>query len=161
MMNLNQIRILEAVYAYLVSRTDPEVQEALNSENLIFSHENRLYKFKTYQAKINNYVFIDYSPDNFELNEEKHAFYYVHDTYKSFNLEESKVLSLREISNIEIARSQIFKLLHQVDVAYLEERNPELKNDSYAYGVYLLETDKFFPIYKFSESASFELVSIA
>ena len=161
MMNMNQIRILEAIYAYLVSRTVPEVQEVLIFESLIFSHENRLYKFKTYQAKINNYVFIDYSLDNFELNEEQRAFYWVHDTYKSFNLEESKVESLRDISNIEIARSQIFKLLHQIDIDFVEERNPKLKTDSYAYGVYLLETDKFFPIYKFSESAVFELVSIA
>ena len=161
MMNMNQIRILEAIYAYLVSRTDPEVQEVLNSENLIFSHENRLYKFKTYQAKSNNYVFIDYRLGNFELDEEQHVFYGVHDTYKAFNLEDSKVSTLRELSNIDIARSQIFKLLHQIDAAYLEERYPKLKTDSYAYDVYLLETDKFFPIYKFSESASFELVGMA
>lgn len=104
MMNMNQIRILEAIYAYLVSRTDPEVQEVLNSENLIFSHENRLYKFKTYQAKSNNYVFIDYRLGNFELDEEQHVFYGVHDTYKAFNLEDSKVSTLRELSNIDIAQ---------------------------------------------------------
>ena len=161
MMNLNQIRILEAIYLYLVSKTDSEVQEVLNSENLIFSHENRLYKFKTYQDKSIKYNFIDYSLDNFELNIEQHEIKVAHDLTEAFNLEKSKMDTLEKVKNIEIARSQIFKFLHQIDVTYLEERNPKLKTDSYAYDVYLLETDKFFPIYKFSESASFELVGMA
>lgn len=159
-MNLNQIRILEASYAYLVSKTQSDVKEILNSENLIFNYENRLYKFKTYQAKSSNYVFIDYSLGSFELNHEYKQIDDVYDLYKSFNFKDNELIILSNISDTDVVRSQIFKLLNHIDFAYLEERYPKMKTDSYAYDVYLLEVDKFFPVYKFPESASFDLVSI-
>ena len=160
-MNLNQIRLLEASYTYLVSKTHPEVKEILTSENLIFSYDNKLYKFKTYQAESNDYGFIDYSLGNFELTHQYHEVHDVYDLYKSFNFKGNEVSILNNISDIDIARSQIFKLLNHIDFAYLEERYPKMKTDSYAYDVYLLEVDKFFPVYKFPESASFDLVGIA
>lgn len=159
-MNLNQIRILEASYAYLVSKTQSDVKEILNSENLIFNYENKLYKFKTYQAKSDNYSFIDYNLGIFKLNHEKHEIC-VYDLYKSFNFKDNELSILNDILDTDVARSQIFKLLNRIDFAYLEQNYPEIKTDSYAYDVHLLEVDKFFPIYKFPELASFDLVSIA
>lgn len=159
-MNLNQIRILEASYVYLISKTHSKVKEILNSESLIFSYENKLYKFKTYQAKSSDYGFIDYSLGNFELNHEYHEIH-TYDLYKSFDLKGNEASVLSELSDTDIVRSQIFKLLNQIDFAYLEERYPEMKTDSYAYDVHILEVDKFFPVYKFPELASFDLVGIA
>ena len=159
-MNLNQIRILEASYAYLVSKTNLEVKKFLNSENLIFSYENKLYKFKTYQAKSDNYTFIDYSIGMFELKHESHEIR-SYDLYKSFDFKENELSILSNISDTDIVRSQIFKLLNRIDFAYLEEEYSEVKTDSYAYDVHFLELDKFFPVYKFPELASFDLVGIA
>ena len=159
-MNLNQIRILEASYAYLVSKTNSEVEKTLNSENLIFSYENKMYKFKTYQAKSDNYTFIDYSIGMFELKHESHQIP-SYDLYTSFKFKENELSILSNISDTDVVRSQIFKLLNRIDFAYLEEEYPKLKTDSYAYDVHILEIDKFFPVYKFPELASFDLVGIA
>lgn len=159
-MNLNQIRILEASYAYLVSKTNSEVEKTLKSENLIFRYESKMYKFKTYQAKSDNYTFIDYSLGIFELDHESHEIR-IYDLYNSFDLKENELSILSNISDTDIVRSQIFKLLNQIDFAYLEEKYSKLKTDSYAYNVHILEVDKLFPVYKFPELASFDLVGIA
>lgn len=159
-MNLNQIRILEASYAYLVSKTNSEVEKTLKSENLIFSYENKMYKFKTYQAKSDNYTFIDYSIGMFELKHESHQIPN-YDLYTSFKFKENELSILSNISDTDVVRSQIFKLLNRIDFAYLEEEYPKLKTDSYAYDVHILEIDKFFPVYKFPELASLDLVGIA
>lgn len=96
----------------------------------------------------------------FELNHESHEIR-IHDLYRSFDFKENELSILSYISDTDVVRSQIFKLLNRIDFAYLKEKYSKLKTDSYAYDVHILEVDKFFPVYKFPDLASFDLVGIA
>ena len=160
-MNLNQIRLLEACHSYLVERTHSSIKEQLVSDKLVFSCNNNFCTFNTYQEMSYNYTFIDYELNSFELREKRREIQDISELYDALKLSGNELSVLSQITNVDTARIQIFKLLSRVDIEPLATLYPKLKTDNYIYDVYNLTIDKSFPVYHLSNTASFDLVSIA
>ncbi|WP_238140369.1 hypothetical protein [Streptococcus suis] len=76
------------------------------------------------------------------------------------NKTEEHLRALQRVSNPEQARIQIFKLLTEVNLETLTNKNPEIKRDNFGYGFFNFATKEEYPIYLFSNDATFELVAI-
>ena len=73
---------------------------------------------------------------------------------------EEVLRALQRVTSPEQARIQIFKLLSEVNLEILSEKNPNVKKDNFGYGFFNFATKEEYPVYLFLEDDNFELVAI-
>jgi len=159
-MNLNEIRILEACHEYLISLTkfNNELNSALKKCHLVYRFQDKNITFMTYQSYRGS-SFIDFRLGDYRLDT---SITHINDREDLINAfpSQRELRTLAEISNLEQFRIQMFKLLTQVNLETLIEKNPNAKKDNFVYWFRNLETKEKYPIYLFPEDANFELVAI-
>ena len=160
-MNLNQVRLLEACYAYLLNKIYEPVKKELADCKMIFKFNHSLLSFKTYEEKYDTYDFIENKLGELELKPDYRSLTKVGDIYDALNITNFKLQSLRMIEDSEIAKKIIFKLLTQADLESLEQSYPEIKANDFIYEVHNLTINANFACMKLPENATLELIAIA
>lgn len=160
-MNLNKIRLLEIYHKYLVSmfEKDNKLRKLLSTNRLVYRSNDYLLKFDTYETKEYDFRLGEIALGHYEL---KNNSQYVNpqDLFDAKNISGEEFRTFRNLTEIAENKRQIFKLLLKVDLNSLEEKYSELKTNTLVYNLYDVTLNKSFDIYKLSDNATFELVSI-
>ncbi len=160
-MNLNQVRLLEACYTYLLNKTCERVKKELAGCKMVFSFNNSLLTFKTYETKYDSYDFVENVLGELEQSVDYRSLSNVKEIYNAINVNNYKLESLRMIEEPEIAKKIIFKLLTQVDLESLEQNYPEIKANNFIYEVHNLTINANFACMQLPKNATLELIAIA
>lgn len=156
-MNLNQIRIIEACHKFLIGITNFE--EELQDDVLVYRYKGNLVSFETYQ-EYEQRSFVDYNLKYGYLDDTRTYIDDRADLIAAFPSEEH-LRVLQRVNDAEQARVQIFKLLSQVNLDSLSEKNSHIKKDNFGYDFFNFATKEEYPVYLFSDDESFELVAIS
>ncbi|CYV47612.1 hypothetical protein HO670_07825 [Streptococcus suis] len=156
-LNLNQIRIVEACHKFLIGITSFE--EELQDDTLVYQYQGERITFDTYQ-EYEHLSFVDYKLKFGYLDDVRTYLDDREELVNAFPTEEH-LRALQRVSNPEQARIQIFKLLTEVNLETLTNKNPEIKRDNFGYSFFNFATKEEYPIYLFSNDATFELVAIS
>lgn len=156
-MNLNQIRIIEACHKFLIGITNFE--EELQDDVLVYRYKGNLVRFETYQ-EYEQRSFVDYNLKYGYLDDTRTYIDDRADLIAAFPSEEH-LRALQRVNDAEQARVQIFKLLSQVNLDSLSEKNSHIKKDNFGYDFFNFATKEEYPVYLFSDDESFELVAIS
>lgn len=159
-MNLNEIRLIEACYNYLVTRTSEKVKEQLLAERLVFENDGNFFVFDTAEDITSICEFIEYKFDLIGLSERKEYILDYYHLYSALRLKEDQLSILNRTDSIDKVRTQIFKLLINADIENLSKQYPEIKKNNFVYKLENLTINQSFPVYKFSDTDSFTLVGI-
>ncbi|MGF0071935.1 hypothetical protein [Streptococcus orisratti] len=155
-MDLKQVRILEFCHKFLIGITDFE--EEFQDDHLVYQYNGDNISFETYQES-ERLSFIDYNLRQGYLDDARVSIDERQDLIDVFPTEEH-LRVLTRIKDADQARIQIFKLLSQVNLETLSEKNPNIKRDNFGYGFFNHATKEEYPIYLFQEGDVFELVAI-
>lgn len=160
-MKLNQVRLLEACYTYLLNKTCETVKKELTDCKMVFSFNNSLLTFKTYETKYDSYDFVENILGELEQSVDYRSLSNVKEIYDAINVDNYRLESLRMIEKPEIAKKIIFKLLTQADLESLEQSYPEIKANDFIYEVHNLTINANFACMKLPKNATLELIAIA
>ena len=155
-MNINQIRILEVCHKFLIGITN--FKEEFQDDYLVYRYQGENISFETYQ-EYEGFSFFDYKLKYGRLEDVRTYLDDRQDLIDAFPSEEV-LRALQRITSPEQARIQIFKLLSEVNLEILSEKNPTVKKDNFGYGFFNFATKEEYPVYLFSEDDNFELVAI-
>ncbi|WP_203264275.1 hypothetical protein [Streptococcus uberis] len=159
-MNLNEIRLIEACYNYLVTRTSEKVKQQLMSERLVVENDGNLLVFNTSEDITSICEFIEYKIDLLGLTERKEYILDYYHLFSALRLKENQLGILSRLDSVEKVRVQIFKMLINADIDSLKKLYPEIKKNNFVYNLENLTINQKFPVYKFSDKDSFTLVGI-
>ena len=160
-MNLKQVRLLEACYAYLLNKIYEPVKKELADCKMVFEFNHSLLTFKTYEEKYDEYDFIEKELGELELKLDCCLLTKPGDIYDALDITNFKLQALKEIDDPEIAKKIIFKLLTQADLESLEQSYPEIKANDFIYEVHNLTINANFACMKLPGNATLELIAIA
>ncbi|MGV3353277.1 hypothetical protein [Streptococcus orisratti] len=155
-MNINQVRILEACHKFLIDITN--FKEEFQDDYLVYRYQGENISFETYQ-ECEGFSFVDYKLKYGRLEDVRTYLDDRQDLIDAFPSEEV-LRALQRVTSPEQARIQIFKLLSEVNLEILSEKNPTVKKDNFGYGFFNFATKEEYPVYLFSEDDNFELVAI-
>ena len=155
-MNINQIRILEVCHKFLIGITN--FKEEFQDDYLVYRYQGENISFETYR-EYEGFSFVDYKLKYGRLEDVRTYLDDRQDLIDAFPSEEV-LRALQRITSPEQARIQIFKLLSEVNLEILSEKNPTVKKDNFGYGFFNFATKEEYPVYLFSEDDNFELVAI-
>lgn len=155
-MNINQIRILEVCHKFLIGITN--FKEEFQDDYLVYRYQGENISFETYQ-EYEGFSFVDYKLKYGRLEDVRTYLDDRQDLIDAFPSEEV-LRALQRITSPEQARIQIFKLLSEVNLEILSEKNSTVKKDNFGYGFFNFATKEEYPVYLFSEDDNFELVAI-
>ncbi|HEP1504290.1 TPA: hypothetical protein VCK39_001444 [Streptococcus pyogenes] len=159
-MDLNQVRLLEACFVYLKTRLDSSMQTELDDSKLFFEVNGNMFTFDTYETKYDRYDFIENNLGNIEVSVDYKSLREVSDLFEATKINEHQSVTLRNIDNTDMAKKLIFKTLTQVDLKNLKGKYPDFKTNNFAYNVHDLTLNKHFSCYQFLENDSFKLIAI-
>ena len=155
-MNINQVRILEACHKFLIGITN--FKEEFQDAYLVYRYQGENISFETYQ-EYEGFSFVDYKLKYGRLEDVRTYLDDRQDLIDAFPSEEV-LRALQRVTSPEQARIQIFKLLSEVNLEILSEKNPNVKKDNFGYGFFNFATKEEYPVYLFLEDDNFELVAI-
>ncbi|XCY62383.1 hypothetical protein ABG811_02750 [Streptococcus iniae] len=156
-MDLKQVRILEACYKFLIDITD--FKEEFQDDSLVYKYRGEHITFETYQ-EYERLSFVDYKIKHGYVDDTRVYLDNRIDLIASFPSEEH-LRALQRVTDVEHARIQVFKLLSQVNLNYLSDKNQDIKKDNFGYSFYNYATKEEYPIYLFDDRLAFELVAIS
>ena len=128
---------------------------------MVFSFNNFLLTFKTYETKYDSYDFIENVLGELEQSVDYRSLSNIKEIYNAINVDNYRLESLRMIEEPETAKKIIFKLLTQANLESLEQNYPEIKVNNFIYEVHNLTINANFACMKLPESATLELIAIA
>lgn len=155
-MNINQVRIFEACHKFLIGITN--FKEEFQDDYLVYLYQGENISFETYQ-EYEGFSFVDYKLKYGRLEDVRTYLDDRQDLIDAFPSEEV-LRALQRVTSPEQARIQIFKLLSEVNLEILSEKNPNVKKDNFGYGFFNFATKEEYSVYLFLEDDNFELVAI-
>ncbi|MCK1242411.1 hypothetical protein MX041_03325 [Streptococcus uberis] len=162
-MDLNEVRILESCFQYLIKKTSFE-KELKNTKLIFKMNKVDLVSFNTYE-KIDEHLFIEKVLSNDEYDSIKNDSILIND-YKllfeafEFAKNNQRFINIKSVNTEKQALLIVFKLLQQVNVNSIKESVGVAKSSLFVYNFENYSNKTAFPIYSMGASDDFELVSI-
>lgn len=162
-MDLNDVRILEACFQYLVKKT--VFEKELKNTKLIFKmNKIDLVTFNTCEINDEN-LFIEKVLSNDEFDSLKNDSVAIDDyqlLFEAFEFAKNnqRFLNIKSVNTEKQALLIIFKLLQQVNINSIKESVGVAKSSLFVYNFENYSNKTAFPIYSMEVNDNFELVSI-